>query len=158
MERLVDIFRRATTSTSAAKNPLTAGAAERREWHYEDAADASPQTSVRLDGTSARAAVVVAVCLIVFFFVYLLLLQSTIVLLLWFLWFVREHGLGFGGELRMIFYCENHQQHTGPVFFFFQRPSSPSAFFLAIERGERTYDEIRGNPLLLHLFRVTPIG
>ncbi|CAN0257094.1 unnamed protein product [Pylaiella littoralis] len=45
MERLVDIFRRATTSTSAAKNPLTAGAAERREWHYEDAADASPQTS-----------------------------------------------------------------------------------------------------------------
>ncbi|CAM9430029.1 unnamed protein product [Ectocarpus sp. 12 AP-2014] len=36
-ERLVDIFRRATVSTSGAKNPLTAGAAERREWQYEDA-------------------------------------------------------------------------------------------------------------------------
>lgn len=36
MQRLVDIFRRATASPSAAKNPLTAGAAERREWQYED--------------------------------------------------------------------------------------------------------------------------
>lgn len=45
MERLVDIFRRATTSTSGAKNPLTAGAAERREWQYEDA-DASNHAEV----------------------------------------------------------------------------------------------------------------
>lgn len=36
MQRLVEIFRRATVSPSAAKNPLTAGAAERREWQYED--------------------------------------------------------------------------------------------------------------------------
>eukprot|EP00903_Cladosiphon_okamuranus_P014388 g13356.t1 len=45
MERLVDIFRRATISASAAKNPLTAGAAERREWQYEDA-EASNQAEV----------------------------------------------------------------------------------------------------------------
>ncbi len=37
MERLVDIFRRATVSSGGAKNPLTAGAAERLEWQYEDA-------------------------------------------------------------------------------------------------------------------------
>lgn len=36
MQRLVEIFRRATLSPSTAKNPLTAGAAERREWQYED--------------------------------------------------------------------------------------------------------------------------
>lgn len=45
MERLVDIFRRATVSKSGAKNPLTAGAAERKEWQYEDA-DAFDQAEV----------------------------------------------------------------------------------------------------------------
>lgn len=45
----MDIFRRATVSTSGAKNPLTAGAAERREWQYEDA-DASDRAEVPCDG------------------------------------------------------------------------------------------------------------
>lgn len=52
MERLVDIFRRATVSTSGAKNPLTAGAAERREWQYEDAG-AGSQAEVPCNGVFA---------------------------------------------------------------------------------------------------------
>lgn len=44
MQRLLEIFRRATVSPSAAKNPLTAGASERQGWRYEDA---STQAEVR---------------------------------------------------------------------------------------------------------------
>ncbi|CAM9740391.1 unnamed protein product [Ascophyllum nodosum] len=36
MRRLMEIFRRATINPSVAKNPLTAGAAERREWQNGD--------------------------------------------------------------------------------------------------------------------------
>lgn len=38
MQRLMEILRRVTSSSGEAKNPLTAGAAGRKEWQqYEDA-------------------------------------------------------------------------------------------------------------------------
>lgn len=48
MQRLVDIFRRVIVGSGEAKNPLTAGAAERREWQqYEDATAALNELEVR---------------------------------------------------------------------------------------------------------------
>lgn len=37
MQRLIDIFRRACGGSAEAKNPLTAGAAEKRDWTFDDA-------------------------------------------------------------------------------------------------------------------------